>query len=246
MRNGANDRSEGVGGVRRWGVVLVAIGLVAVAGCGQAEQLIEEQTGSTIDLSEIDLSEVTIPDLDDPDFTVPDVIDPERVAPNFDIDIENLIIEAPDVPQIRFPDAVTIQLEQITSDAVTVAETTDETIYTVDGTVIFDFDRADLKPEAITILEQILAAIEDRDFGGTIEVAGHTDAVGTPEYNQGLSERRAAGVALWFRQRVPAEQAIVAIGYGESQPIAANYTPDGADDPVGQAQNRRVEIIVNR
>lgn len=229
----------------RWLAVIVAIALAGV-GCSQAEQLIEEQTGSTIDLSEIDLSEVTIPDLNDPNFSVPDLIDPELVAPEFDIDIDNLTIEAPELPQIRFPDAVTIQLDQITSDAVTVAETDEETIYTIDGTVMFDFDRADLQPEAIDILEQIHAAIEDRGQGGTIEVAGHTDAVGTPEYNQGLSERRAAGVALWFRQRVPAEQAIVAVGYGESQPIAANYLDDGSDDPVGQAQNRRVEIIVNR
>ena len=137
-------------------------------------------------------------------------------------------------------------MDQITSDAVTVAETDEETIYTIDGTVMFDFDRADLQPEAIAILEEVHAAIVDRGLGGTIEVAGHTDAVGTPEYNQGLSERRAAGVALWFRQRVPAEQVIVAVGYGESQPIATNYLDDGSDDPVGQAQNRRVEIIVNR
>ena len=47
-------------------------------------------------------------------------------------------------------------------------------------------------------------------------------------------------------QRVPIEQDIQAIGYGESQPIAANMREDGTDDPLGQAQNRRVEIIVNR
>lgn len=228
-----------------WSAIVVASTLAATA-CGEAERLIEDQTGNTIDLSEIDLSNVTIPDLNDPDFSMPDVVDPRQVAPELNIDIENLTIEAPDTPQIRFPDAITITLEQITSDSVTVAETEDETIYTVDGTVMFDFDRADLRPEAIDILEQIHAAIEDRGLGGAIEVAGHTDAVGSPEYNQGLSERRAAGVALWFRQRVPADQVIVAVGYGESQPLAPNYLDDGADDPVGQAQNRRVEIIVNR
>jgi outer membrane protein OmpA-like peptidoglycan-associated protein len=58
--------------------------------------------------------------------------------------------------------------------------------------------------------------------------------------------RRATGVALWFRERVPADQDIQAIGYGESQPIARNTLPDGSDDPTGRAQNRRVEVIVNK
>lgn len=58
--------------------------------------------------------------------------------------------------------------------------------------------------------------------------------------------RRATGVALWFRERVSADQDIQAVGYGESQPIARNTLDDGTDDPTGQAQNRRVEIIVNR
>ena len=227
-------------------VVLAIVALLVASGCSQAEDFIEEQTGSTLDLSEIDLSNVTIPDLNDPDFTLPDLISPELVAPEIDIDIDNLTIEAPDIPVIRFPDAVIIVVGEITNPAVTVAETDDETIYTIDGQVMFDFDRADLRPEAIEILAEIEAAIEARDFKGIIEVAGHTDSIGTPEYNQSLSERRAAGVALWFRQRVPAEQPIVAVGYGESQPAAPNILPDGSDDPVGRAQNRRVEIIVNR
>ena len=227
------------------GAVALASALT-MASCSEAEQLIEEQTGSTIDLDEIDLSEVTIPDLDDPDFTLPAIVAPDVVAPEININFDDLIIEAPDVPVIRFPDAITIDVRQITSPDVTVAETEDETIYTIDGQVLFDFDRADLRPEAITVLEEIEAAIIARDYRGTIEVAGHTDSIGTPEYNQDLSERRAAGVALWFRQRIPAEQAIVAVGYGESQPIAPNTFPDGSDDPTGRTQNRRVEIIVYR
>ena len=137
-------------------------------------------------------------------------------------------------------------LSEITSPDVEVTETADETIYTVSGQILFDFDRADLRPEALDTLAEIATAIENRDFKGTIEVAGHTDSVGTAEYNQDLSVRRATGVALWFRERVPVEQDIQAIGYGESQLIARNTLPDGSDDPTGQTQNRRVEIIVNR
>lgn len=222
--------------------LLLALLLVA-AGCADAEQLIDEQTGGTVpDIEvpeEIDLSGVSIPDVDlnAPDFTIPDI-----VAGDINIDIT----EAPDLPVIRFPDAITIVLEQITSDEVEVMETETETIYTVSGTVLFDFDRADLRPEAIDILGQVLAAIEDRGHTGTIEMAGHTDAVGEANYNYDLSVRRATGVALWFRERVPEEQRIVAVGYGETQPVAPNYLEDGSDDPTGQTQNRRVDIIVDK
>ncbi len=207
----------------------IALGLT---GCGTAEDLIEEQTGSSIDLSEVTIPDV---DLNAPDFTIPAII-----ASDIDIDIT----EAPDLPVIRFPQAVTIELPQITSDDVEVQETDDETIYTVSGQVLFDFDRADIRPEAVDHLEEILAAVNDRGFGGTIEIAGHTDAVGTAEYNHDLSVRRAAAVALWFRERIPADQDIQAVGYGETTPIAPNTTADGSDDPTGRAQNRRVEIIV--
>ncbi len=210
---------------------------LAASACGQAQQVVEEQTGGTLDLSG-----VTIPDnidLNAPDFTVPDI-----VAPDINIDID--ITEAPDVPVIRFPDAITIKLPEITSDDVEVQETEDQTIYRISGTVLFDFDRADLRPEALDVLDEIRAAIKDRDESGTIEIAGHTDAVGTAEYNYDLSVRRATGVALWFRERVPAGQDIQAVGYGETQPIAPNAKDDGSDDPTGRAQNRRVEVIVEK
>lgn len=216
-------------------VVPVAFVLALVASsCSSAEDLIEEQTGSTLDLSGVSIPDV---DLDAADFTVPDI-----VAPQINIDIT----EAPELPVIRFPDAITIEIPQITSDDVEVAETEDETIYTISGQVLFDFDSAELRPEAIGVLDEILAAIDDRGEGVTIEVAGHTDAVGAADYNHDLSVRRATGVALWFRERVPAERPIQAVGYGETTPIAPNTMPDGSDDPTGRTQNRRVEVIATR
>lgn len=210
-----------------------------LASCAEAEQVIDEQTGGT--LPDVDLSEISIPDIDlnAPDFTVPDIV-------AADVDAIINIIEAPELPVIRFPDAITIEVPEITNPDVEVTETDDETIYTISGQVLFDFDQADLRPEALDALGEILAAINNRDFEGTIEVGGHTDSVGTAEYNQDLSERRATGVALWFRERVPAEQDVQALGYGESLPIARNTLDDGSDDADGQAQNRRVEIVVNR
>ncbi len=223
---------------RRFAPLAVAVAVaLAASACGQAREVVDEQTGGTIDLSG-----VTIPDnidLNAPDFTVPDI-----VAPDIDIDID--ITEAPALPVIRFPDAITIELPEITSDDVVVQETGDQTIYRISGTVLFDFDRADLRPEALDVLAEIRAAIEGRGESGTIEIAGHTDAVGTAEYNYDLSVRRATGVALWFRERVPAGQGIQAVGYGETQPIAPNTRSDGSDDPTGRAQNRRVEVIVEK
>ena len=73
----------------------------------------------------------------------------------------------------------------------------------------------------------------------TVEVAGHTDAVGSDAYNQKLSERRAKSVAVYLESKGvdPAHLAPV-IGYGKSKPIATNDTAEG------RAQNRRVELIV--
>lgn len=226
---------------RTLGLVLAAALALLLASCASAEQVIDEQTGGTLELPDVDLSDISIPDVDlnAPDFTVPDIV-------AADVDAIINIIEAPELPVIRFPDAITIQVPEITSPDVEVTETEDETIYTISGQILFDFDKADLRPEALDALAEIRDAINNREFKGTIEVGGHTDSIGTAEYNQDLSERRATGVALWFRERVPAEQDVQALGYGESQPIARNTLEDGSDDETGQAQNRRVEIVVNR
>jgi outer membrane protein OmpA-like peptidoglycan-associated protein len=72
-----------------------------------------------------------------------------------------------------------------------------------------------------------------------IEVEGHTDDVGTDEYNQTLSERRAGAVgAFLVEQGIPAD-AVTALGLGESRPKADNLTPEG------RRQNRRVELVVS-
>ena len=216
------------------GLVLTTA-LLTAAGCSEAQDLLDEQTGGT-------LPDISIPDdidLNSPDFTMPEI-----VAPGINIDID--LSEAPELPVIRFPDAVTIELPEITSDDVEVTETEDETIYTVEGQVLFEFDDAEIQPAAVPVLEEVLDAIANRGYGGTIQIAGHTDSKGTPEYNQDLSERRATGVALWFRERIPEDQQIEAVGYGESTPIARNTNDDGSDNPDGRAQNRRVEIIVEK
>jgi outer membrane protein OmpA-like peptidoglycan-associated protein len=72
-----------------------------------------------------------------------------------------------------------------------------------------------------------------------LAVEGHTDSIGGDEYNQTLSEQRAQSVRDYFVQQGIASDSIVARGFGKTEPIASNDTPDG------RAQNRRVELILS-
>ncbi|WP_460802557.1 OmpA family protein [Microbacterium sp. GXF6406] len=73
-------------------------------------------------------------------------------------------------------------------------------------------------------------------------VSGHTDAIGSDDENQTLSEQRAASVvAALEKAGVPSD--LTAEGYGESLPVAANEI-DGRDNPAGRQLNRRVEIFI--
>jgi OOP family OmpA-OmpF porin len=102
--------------------------------------------------------------------------------------------------------------------------------------VNFDNDKATLRPDAIGILER--AAIALKEWGNVkVEIAGHTDAVASDDYNQALSERRANAVRDFLISRGIAADRLTARGYGESQPIADNGTEEG------RAQNRRVELV---
>ena len=103
--------------------------------------------------------------------------------------------------------------------------------------VFFDFDRADLTDRARAIIAE--AATNAGRVGTTrIEIAGHADRSGTPQYNQALSERRAAAVAAELERRGIARSAMTVQAFGESRPLVP--TADGVREP----QNRRVEIVL--
>ena len=72
-----------------------------------------------------------------------------------------------------------------------------------------------------------------------VAIEGHTDSVGSDEYNQSLSERRADSVRDYFVQQGIRSAAIEARGFGKTSPIAANDTPEG------RQQNRRVELVLS-
>jgi OmpA-OmpF porin, OOP family len=103
--------------------------------------------------------------------------------------------------------------------------------------VFFDWDRADLTARAREIIGE--AAQNSRRVQATrIEVAGHADRSGTPQYNQRLSQRRADAVASELVARGVGRDEITVTAFGESRPLVP--TADGVREP----QNRRVEIVL--
>ncbi len=110
--------------------------------------------------------------------------------------------------------------------------------------VNFDFDKSTLRPDAVVILNQAIDILK-RYPDLKVEVAGHTDSIGTDAYNQKLSERRAKAVYDYLTSNgVDAARLVGPNGYGESRPIAPNTNPDGSDNPEGRALNRRTELNV--
>ena len=106
------------------------------------------------------------------------------------------------------------------------------------GSVLFDTNSAELKPQAVVALEELKGAMIDPNPAGRITVEGHTDNVGGDADNQRLSEARAQSVVRWLTQHgVPASR-LTAAGFGKTRPAYAN------DTPANRAKNRRIQIIV--
>ncbi len=98
----------------------------------------------------------------------------------------------------------------------------------------FDFDSAVLKPAMEAALTDLANKVKASSGKETLTIVGHTDSIGSEEYNQGLSERRAASAASFLKGL--GLDGISTSGMGETQPVADNGTKEG------RAQNRRVEV----
>jgi len=119
-----------------------------------------------------------------------------------------------------------------------VAAPQDEVIVLSDK-VLFDFNSSTLTPAANQVLADISKRLTDSAIIGVL-VKGHTDSVGSEAFNQQLSQRRADSVAAFLVSQGVAADKIHTEGHGEGQPVADNATDEG------RAQNRRVEIVVDR
>lgn len=104
--------------------------------------------------------------------------------------------------------------------------------------VLFAFDRAELTPRAEDTVRDIANSLRSQAQGRSISVEGHTDSVGTSNYNMRLSEERAKSVARELTQDGLPRSSLRVHGYGESRPVASN------DSDSGRQRNRRVEVIV--
>lgn len=103
--------------------------------------------------------------------------------------------------------------------------------------VSFDVDSAQIKPDALNTYAKIANVLKTYDKT-VIHVVGHTDSTGSDEYNQSLSERRAASVASYMGgQGLPGTR-VRQEGRGEREAVASNSTADG------RKKNRRVDIVI--
>lgn len=106
--------------------------------------------------------------------------------------------------------------------------------------VLFDFDRATIRPDAARALAHLATLIRSHP-GSTTLLEGHTDAVGDEGYNERLSERRAEAVEAWLVEREGIDAgALETRGWGESRPVASNDTDEG------RQRNRRVEAVIRK
>lgn len=105
------------------------------------------------------------------------------------------------------------------------------------GNVTFAFDSSNLQTQFYPVLDNVAGTLTQYDQT-VIEVAGHTDSVGSDAYNQKLSEQRANSVSRYLGSHGVSQQRMIVVGAGETRPIASN------DTDAGRAQNRRVEITI--
>lgn len=132
-----------------------------------------------------------------------------------------------------------VSYEEIQSEEIEVRGTRDYSVYTVDETVLFDFDKASIREGGEDKLDEVITSVKKRHPDGEIAVRGYTDAVGTPEYNKELSEKRAEAVASFLQDDAEIDDdQVTVLAKGEQDPVASNETAEG------RQKNRRVEILV--
>jgi outer membrane protein OmpA-like peptidoglycan-associated protein len=117
------------------------------------------------------------------------------------------------------------------------AKQTERGIVLTMGDVLFAFDKATLSPEAFRNIDK-LADFLQKHPNRSVLIEGHTDSVGSDEYNLDLSEKRADAVKNALVAKGVGEERIIPKGYGKKYPVASNNTSDG------RQLNRRVEVVV--
>ena len=127
--------------------------------------------------------------------------------------------------------------QQTAGTGVEVVRNGDDLLLRMPSGITFATDQSTVQPQFKPTLDQVASTL--KDYPKTlVDVLGYTDSDGSESYNQALSERRASSVADYLVGRGVQSARIATRGYGETQSIASNETPEG------KAQNRRVEIKI--
>jgi OOP family OmpA-OmpF porin len=158
-----------------------------------------------------------------PGCDAPLCVEPER--------LENGKCVAPPPPPVAAPAPAT----PAPAPAPVPVPTSEKVSYSADA--FFDFDKAVLKPAGKASLDDLTSKLKDINLEVIIAV-GHTDSVGTDEYNQKQTVRRAEAVKAYLQSKGVESNRVYTEGKGEKQPVADNKTAEG------RAKNRRVEIEV--
>jgi outer membrane protein OmpA-like peptidoglycan-associated protein len=138
-----------------------------------------------------------------------------------------------------------IELDKLKQD-LKYQETAKSISISLQGDVLFDSGKAELRPEAEAALEKVGTVIQQFPEG-KVRIDGFTDSKGGKKQNLTLSRERAVSVKQWLvKNKAIAAASITAKGLGEENPAAPNQNADGSDSPEGRAQNRRVQITVEK
>lgn len=125
--------------------------------------------------------------------------------------------------------------EQLRGTGVSVTRVGNDIILNMPGNVTFETGSGDLSASFYPVLNSVALVLNEYEQT-YVDVIGHTDSTGSEQFNQELSERRAASVARYLETREVLAARILTNGMGESQPVASNDTDEG------RTLNRRVEI----
>ena len=133
-----------------------------------------------------------------------------------------------------------LEFKEITSSGVSVRGDGAYSIYSVEEKVLFDSEKAEIKPGATEALRQIMGSIGQRYGTSQVRVMGFADSRGDKSYNRELSEKRTQAVKSYLVGTGKIDAARVSTEpMGETMPVATNATP------AGRQENRRVEIAVH-
>ncbi len=113
-----------------------------------------------------------------------------------------------------------------------------ETRIYLEGKIVFDTSKALIKPESEPILKKLLEFVQAHQEITRIRIEGHTDSRAAEDVNQNLSAKRAVAVCDWLVDQGVDYARLIAVGFGESRPLAPNELAEGRDD------NRRTEFHV--